>query len=344
MLVSELQQRLASVKEAAIETHLSQLRVDDDAAKLFVLGEGGAVSKEFYLDERVERGLSRYLGIPKAYLDKCDAEAKAWNLNHWFARKASASAVIETVGDQFVTIHKSGLVIIPLSKIIDIIGDKLSPTYEVVNFIREDNRFQIDVITPHSVIVEPWEELEDRNPAHHADGNVGDITHGGIRFRANPTEVEAPLVQTYLQRKWCKNGATSPVKEGTIKIKAQTVDGIISEISAAMENAIGDLDNKLASYAALANRFPPGGTLAFARQLGTEYKIPAKVLNKILDRIQILPDGASLYDVLNVFTAMANEEGIAYATIVKLQELGGSLAFDTDAVTHRCGACERLLP
>lgn len=337
MLVSDLKSRLEGVQERSIEATLGNLVVDDDASKVSVRG-----GEEFYLDEKVERSFAKYLGIPKAYLEKCDPEAKAWNLNHWFQRKANASAVIETVDGHFINVHKPGLVILPLRRVVDVISNTLDPSYEIVDLIRSDTRFQVDVITGHTVEVEPWSDIEDRNPVHHA--TVGDITHGGIRFRANPTEVEAPVVQTYLHRLWCTNGSTSPEDEGTIKLKGSTVDEILGELNAAMDRVVGDLDAKLAEYAALATQYPPGSPLAFARQLGQEHKVPARVLNKILDRIQILPDGASLYDVQQVFTAMANEEGVKYETILKLQELGGNLAFDTEAVTHRCGTCERLLP
>lgn len=336
-MVSDLKSRLEGVQERSIEATLGNLVVDDDASKVSVRG-----GEEFYLDEKVERSFAKYLGIPKAYLEKCDPEAKAWNLNHWFQRKANASAVIETVDGHFINVHKPGLVILPLRRVVDVISNTLDPSYEIVDLIRSDTRFQVDVITGHTVEVEPWSDIEDRNPVHHA--TVGDITHGGIRFRANPTEVEAPVVQTYLHRLWCTNGSTSPEDEGTIKLKGSTVDEILGELNAAMDRVVGDLDAKLAEYAALATQYPPGSPLAFARQLGQEHKVPARVLNKILDRIQILPDGASLYDVQQVFTAMANEEGVKYETILKLQELGGNLAFDTEAVTHRCGTCERLLP
>lgn len=340
MLVSDLKSRLEGVQERSIEATLGNLVVDDDASKVSVR-DGHGSAEEFYLDEKVERSFAKYLGIPKAYLDKCDPEAKAWNLNHWFQRKANASAVIETVDGHFINVHKPGLIILPLRRVVDVISDTLDPSYEIVDLIRSDTRFQVDVITGHTVEVEPWSDIEDRNPVHHA--TVGDITHGGIRFRANPTEVEAPVVQTYLHRLVCTNGMITPEAEGAIKLKGNTVDEILLEMEAAMRHAVGDLDEKLASYAALANKYPPGSKEAFSRQLGQEYKIPARVLNKILDRIELLPDGSSLYDIMNVFTAMANEEGVKYQTIIKLQELGGAIAMDTERVIHRCGQCERLL-
>ena len=338
-LVSELQQRLSTIQERAIETTLGQIRVDEEAHNIYLDETGDS----FPLDEKVERSFAKYLGVPKAYLDKCDPAFKAVTVNHWLQKRANGAAVVETINGTFVNVHKPGLVIIPLSRVIDVISNTLDPTYEITNLIHNDTRFQVDIITPHKTIEVPtWDEIEDRNPLHHA--TVGDITHGGIRFVSNPTEVEDPKVMTYLHRRWCTNGATSPVADGTIRLKGRTVDEVLLEMETAMNRAVSGLDEKLEQFAALATQYPPGSKEAFARQLGLEHKIPARVLNKILDRIEILPDGASLFDIMQVFTSMANEENMKYETALKLQELGGTLAFQTAEVTHRCGTCERLLP
>lgn len=336
--VGELSVILDNQVQRSIEVNLGDVVVDADARHLILNDQ----DTQFPFDERVERSFAKYLGVPFNYLEKCPADFKAQTVNYWLQRSAGRAGVIEVIDDRFINVHKPGLIIIPLRRVVDVISSTLDPSYEIKNFVHNDTKFQLDVITPHTVEVEAWEAVEDRNPAHQA--TVGDITHGGIRFVANPTEAEAPQVLTYLHRLWCSNGSTSPIAEGTLKLKGQTVDEIIAEMEGAMTRAVGDLDNKLASYAALATKYPPGSKENFSRQLGLEYKIPARVLNKILDRIQILPEGASLYDIAQVFTAMANEEGLKFETALKLQELGGSLAFDTEAVTHRCGQCERLLP
>ncbi|AEJ94434.1 hypothetical protein ALICE_208 [Mycobacterium phage Alice] len=336
--IAEVQERLSGTTEESIEISLGDLKVDEESRQLTITDQ----DRSFPLDERVERGLAKHLGIPKAYLDKCPPVAKAYNINFWLRQNAGKNSIIETINDTFVSIHRPNMLVVPLTRVVNTIATVLDPSYEVVNLIHNDSRFQVDILTPKTIEVAPWEELEDRNPVHHA--TVGDITHGGLRFTANPIEPEDPVIQTYLHRLWCSNGATSPEKQGQIALKGKTVDDIIAEMEIAMRKVVGDLDAKLEAYAALATQYPPGSKEAFARQLGQEHKIPARVLNKILDRIEILPEGASLYDILNVFTSMAHEEGIKPETVLKLQQLGGQLAFETEAVTHRCGQCERLLP
>lgn len=184
MLVADLKNHLSGVQERSLITTLGDIEVDPDARSIRV-----ATGEEFHLDEQAERSLAAYLGVSKAYLAKCPPELKSHNLNFWLRRKENAAAVIESVDDHWVTIHKPGLLILPLARVADVITETMDPSYEVVQLIRNDTRFHIDIITPHHVEVEPDDRIEDRTQGTRT---VGDITHGGIRIISNPSEVEAP--------------------------------------------------------------------------------------------------------------------------------------------------------
>lgn len=335
MLVGDLKSHLENVQERSIETTLGEIRVDEDARSIHL-----ADGEQFALDEQAERSLAQYLGVSKTYLAKCPPELKAYNFNYWLNRRENAAAVIEATDDHWVTIHKPGLLILPLARVADVITATMDPSYEIVQLIRNDTRFHIDIITPHHVEVEPDNRIEDRR---REGRSVGDITHGGVRILSNPTEVEAPQVLTYLHRLWCTNGSTSPESEGTIRLKGNTVDDVFVELEAACQRVMGDLDRKLEDYAALAQTFPPGSPTRFAYQLGREYGLGQRLMDRIMERVNILPEDATLYDIQQVFTELANS-GVPYAMMTRLQHLSGDLAFQTESVTHRCNTCERLLP
>lgn len=335
MLVADLKDHISGVRERSIELTLGEIGVDQDASRIVL-----ATGEEFRLDEQAERSLAQYLGVSKTYLAKCPPDLKSHNLNYWLSRRGNAAAVIEATDDHWVTIHKPGLMILPLARVADVITATMEPSYEVVQLIRNDTMFHVDVITPHHVEVEPDDRIEDRR---REGRSVGDITHGGVRILSNPTEVEAPRVTTYLHRLWCTNGSTSPESEGTIRLKGNTVDDVMLEMEAACRRVMGDLDDKLAAYARLARTWPPGTPTGFAYQLGREYGLPQRLMDRIMERVSVLPDGASLYDIQQVFTELANGS-VNYRLMTRLQRLAGDLAFDTEHVTHRCGTCERLLP
>ncbi len=332
MLVGDLKNHLSRVHERSLQTSLAEIEVDPEARSVRL-----SSGEEFPLDEQAERSLSNYLGISKAYLAKCPPDLKSHNLNYWLQRRGHAAAVVEATDDHWVTIHKPGLLILPLARVADIITGTLDPAFEVVSLIRNDTRFQIDVATNHQIEVDPDDRIDDRR-------QVGDITRGGIRIMSNPTEVQAPVVQTYLHRLVCTNGLVSSEDEGTIQLKGHTIDDIFVEMEAACRRVLGDLDTKLAEYAALATQFPPGSPVRFAYQIGRERGLTKRVMDRIMERVNILPDDATIYDVLQVFTELANSGTVNYTTMIKLQGIGGELAFDTETITHRCGTCERILP
>lgn len=336
MLVADLKEHLSGVRERSLEMTLGDIEVDSEARTIRT-----TTGEEFQLDEQAERSLANYIGVPKAYLAKCPPDLKAHNINYWLKRRENAAAVIEAVGDHWVTIHKPGLLILPLARVADVITATMDPDYEVVQLIRNDTKFHIDIITPHSYVeIDPDERIEDRR---RGERSVGDITHGGVRIISNPTEVEAPQVLTYLHRLWCTNGSTSPEAEGTIRLKGNTIDDIFVELEGACRRVMGDLNAKLEDYAALSRTFPPGSPTRFAYQLGREYGLTQKLMDRVIERVNVLPEDATLYDIQQIFTELANG-AVNYRTMVKLQHLSGDLAFNTDAVTHRCNTCERLLP
>jgi hypothetical protein len=55
-----------------------------------------------------------------------------------------------------------------------------------------------------------------------------------------------------------------------------------------------------------------------------------------------LPDNATVYDVNQAFTSVANLD-VTHAARVKLQTLGGHLAFEPDKMIARCRTCEQRL-
>lgn len=339
MLLAELKDNVANLNERSIEVDLGNVTLDGESRHIDITDVEGR-NERFQFDELLERGFAQYLGISKSYLAKCPPDLKAHNVNHWLQANATKKAIIEAAGDRFINVHKPGLLILPLARVADTISNTLDPSFEVVNLIRNDTKFHLDIMTPHSVEIPTDNRIEDRTQGERA---VGDITHGGIRIISNPTEVEAPQVLTYLHRLWCTNGSTSPEAEGTIQLKGNTIDDIFIEMEAACQRVMGDLDQKLADYAALAERQPPGSPTRFAYQLGREYGLGQRVMDRVIERVNILPEDATLYDIQQIFTQIANGN-VNYRTSVRLQHLAGDMAFATDHITHRCGACERLLP
>ncbi|QZE10522.1 hypothetical protein SEA_SCOOBYDOOBYDOO_205 [Mycobacterium phage ScoobyDoobyDoo] len=341
MLVSDLKEHLSGVDEGSIEATFSEIVVDDDARTLRI--DTGSLNgiQEFQFDEQLERSLAKYLDVNKSYLAKCPPDLKAHNINYWLNQKPNVAVVAETLDSRIVSFHRPGLTILPLREVADVIVQAMDPNDEVVTILRDETSFHADIITPKQVEVGQVEGIEDRQQG---ERQIGDITRGGVRVLASPTELKPPVVVPYLHRLWCTNGCSAPVDQGEIKIKGHTVEEVLEEMNTVMRRIRGDIDQQLEEFAEMASRRVPGSPSRFARQIGREYGVPARVLNHVLDRVEQLPeDQTTLYDIQQVFTQAANGS-VPYRTMMRLQTLAGEMAMATDHVLHRCNACERPLP
>lgn len=331
MKVSELIESLGSRQEERINTTLSNIEISDDAGTLSIDGQ------QFFLDELAENSLANYLKINRTYLAQCPSDLKATNFRYWLNYRENASVTIESVENSITGFYRPDAMLIPVASVAEIVGRVFSPDDQVKDLRRDNERFHIDVVSSlHSVDVPNPDRIPGRP-------EVGDITNGGVRILAFPNSPVAPSVTAYLNRLVCSNGMTEPQQEGTIRLKGKTVPEVLVEMEEAARQVLGGLDEKLTSYARMAQRAIPGNASSFVYQIAREHNIGPRVLNRLMERANLLPENATLYDVQQIFTEVANS-GVKYRTMVALQNLGGELAFHTERVLHRCGQCERLLP
>lgn len=330
MKVSELAQVLGSRQEERIPTTLGKIEISDDAGTLNIDG------RTFFLDEMAENSLANYLKINRTYLAQCPADLKATNFRYWLEHRENASVTVEAVENNITGFFRPDAMLIPVGSVAEIVGRVFSPDDEVKDLRRDDERFHIDVTSARHTVDVPNPDRIAGRP------EVGDITAGGVRILAFPNAPVAPSVTAYLHRLVCRNGMTEPQKEGSVRLKGRTVPEVLVEMEQAAHQVLSGLDDKLTSYAQMAQRAIPGNASSFVYQIAREHNIGPRVLNRLMERANLLPDNATLYDVQQIFTEVAN--GSKYRTMVALQNLGGELAFHTERVLHRCNQCERLLP
>lgn len=331
MKVSELAEALGGRQEERFSTNLGNIEISDDAGTLTIEG------KVFYLDEVAESSLANYLKINRTYLGQCPPDLKATNFRYWLDYRENASVTIESVDSNITGFFRPDAILIPISSVSEIIGRVFGPDDEVKDLRRDNDRFHIDITSARYSVDVP---NPDRIPGR---PEVGDITTGGVRFLSYPNASVAPSVTAYLNRLVCSNGMTEPQQQGVIRLKGKTVPEVLVEMEQAAREILSGLDEKLTSYARMAQRAIPGNASSFVYQIAREHNIGPRVLNRLMERANLLPQNATLYDVQQIFTEVANT-GVKYRTMTALQSLGGELAFHTERVLHRCGQCERLLP
>lgn len=331
MKVAELVDVLGGRQEERTSTTLGKIEIADDAGTLTVDG------RAFFLDEMAENSLANYLKVNRTYLAQCPPDLKATNFRYWLDYRENAAVTIESVNGNITGFFRPDAMLLPVMDVAQIISRVFDEDDEVKDLRRDDERFHIDVVSQRHFVDVP---NPDRIPGR---PEVGDITAGGVRILASPNAPVAPSVTAYLHRLVCRNGMTQPQSEGTIRLKGKTVPEVLVEMEQAAQQVLSGLDSKLTNYAQMAQRPIPGNASSFAYQIAREHNIGPRVLNRIMERANLLPENASLYDLAQIFTEVANH-GVKYRTMTQLQVLGGLLAFDTEHTLHRCESCTRIFP
>ena len=347
----------AQGQERAI-AQLSTVEVDDSGTRFRATTDDGQ-GLDFDLDPEIERSMSKFLGVPANYLDKCPGALKSVNLNYWLREAEDARALIvhnSESASSFLDPEKHA--ILP-SDVAGVISRVFDSNDELVTVHRTDEMMHIDVKALEFEVDVPGNGVGDRPNADGTllvpdvegltdlgfDGrretNVFDITNGGVQFILKPNQ--PPVVNRYFNRLVCDNGLIIPVEDARITLRGKTVDDVIDEMESSAEILLGSMDQALTRYAETSEQAVPGNVGDFIRQVGLENGIPNRIIIQALNYAgaygMTRRDDISGYDVLNVFTNLANR--VSYSSRMKLQKLGGTIADSGDDFWARCVSCER---
>lgn len=310
---------------------------DCELSDVMIDQEGVHVRDDVYdLDETTVRSLGSLLNISNTYLRRCPLDLMSQNVNYWLRQNRESDAKVHLINGQ-PRFLKPNVKIIPMGKVVDIIGEMFKPEDDVAEFQVTDALIHIDVISSDHRIDVPGGDGTHRP--------VNDVTHGGIRFRI-PTDYKIqrpPEVYTYLNRLVCTNGMCVSDAQHKLRLKGRDVQGVLDDMRTQARIIWDKLPETLATYRSTVDMEVPGELSQFVHQVGQEHGVGARVLARALDRIGEIPAPGTVYDVIQLFTNIANEDNTTYRTRDSLQFLGGELAARPEAATHRCNSCERLL-
>lgn len=322
--VAQLTEHLAARQEGTITAKLGEFSINDQATVLDINGT------LFVMDQHANNALARYLKIPPVYFDGLTPEFRSTLLRYEFDRRENADTVVESLAGEIIAVHQPSQIMLPVSRVVEVITKTLKPEDTVRRFLVDDQRLHVDVTTTDHTVTFPTASA------------IGDITEAGLRILSHPYASKPPSVGTYLERLFCTNGMSTSEKVGQVTIKGRTVDEVIAAMEEAAESVLSQLDNHLERYAETRTMPVPGSPQAFAAQLAREAGVNRQVLDNVLDIINQLPDPVTVWDVNQAFTNVANIVE-RYQTMMRLQTLGGALSFDAPRMVERCGTCERLL-
>lgn len=327
MLVSDLSTETDSFKEEKHTTFLRDVRLGEEG--IFLRDEEGY----FEFDEVALNHVAKHLRINPAYLSKCPPSLQRDNVNYWLDHYGDTEVNFYTVGGELKGVYDVNKKIFPVERVLELATRLFAPTDEVKALNTAEDLVHLDVVSLTNSVEVPGLGTEERP-------RVGDITHGGLRMFIYPFQEKAPEVESYFNRVWCTNGMSSPKLEHKITLKGHTVDDVLAELEDKARELIDELPEMLNQYKETAQIPVPNKVGEFVYQVGREAKLPSRIIDRVMTGIATLPDQPMVYDVMQLFTSVANEP-VTWANRLRLQRLGGEFALNTHKILHRCGQCER---
>ena len=355
--VADITTILGSTDQRRSIAPLSSVEVSADGSEFVAINDDGE-RLNFGLDPEIERSMGKFLGVPPGYLTKCPGALKADNLNHWLREAEDARAMIVHSSESASSFLDPDKHLVLPSDVAGVISRVFNSEDELATVHRTDDYMHIDVKVLGSEVNVPgngvgdrpnadgvvWTpEIEELGIEESSRSHVFDITNGGVQFLLKPNQ--PPVVNAYLNRLICDNGLVVQVPEAKITLRGKTVDDIIDEMESSAEILLGNMESTLDRYAESAQRVVPGNAGDFIRQVGLENNIPNRLIVQALNYAgaygMTRRDDITGYDVLNVFTNLANRA--SYSSRMKLQRVGGEIASADDEFYQRCVSCERPL-
>ncbi len=343
--VGELVRELRS-QSRTITAPLGSVRLvadGDDAGSLMVGDE------RFAWGDRHTQLLTGFVKGPGyKYLGRQTLALQSLIMGHHTQQHADNEAVWYIEGSNIAGIYQPDAKIIPLVAVAERVANVFDPD-DMASVLHSPDQVEINVISNLQTVTVPGipgvlDRPLEGTVDHPSGRKVGDLSAGGVRIIIQPGHPErAPFVEEFWERLVCTNGMTRRVPGSQIKLRGNTVPEILDEMEGVARQIWGNLENSAQAILHSASTRVPGATSDFIRQVARERGINAATVLRLQERAASLPVDPSIYDVTQIITALANEEGMSAKSRRDLQMIGGDLTVDTDRMIHRCTQCERPL-
>lgn len=282
------------------------------------------------------------------YLEREPLDWQRQVVRHHTRQNSDADTLWYIEGNSVSGIYFPDTKILPLVAIAERIANVFDPDDQAEILLGPDQA-EINVTSHLKTVTVPGIPGVDARPmdgtVDHPDGRkVGDLSAGGIRIIVQPNKPErAPVVEEFWERLVCLNGLCRRVAGSQITLRGRTVEQILDELENVARVVFEGLEASAQAILHSAETPIPGAVSDFMRVVARERRINAATVMRLQERVATLHADPSVYDVTQIITELANDEGLPVVTRRNLQAIGGDLTIDTKRMVHRCASCERPL-
>ena len=324
-----LNDKFASRKGRSAVVDLSEIALDfttPDPVMRFQTNEADtSESVEIPLADKTLTLMGRFLGAK--FINNCDPDETAFILNRRLGAR-SGHIVLDYTPDTLDEIRTTGMERMDPRGTIDVALRVLGEDAPVINAFNDYTNFRFDVV------------VRDGSEFIGGDVAVNDITKGGLRFGQDIGNRRAPWVSTFLYRLVCTNGMEVEDVQPPIDFRNKTLASIYPLLEERAREYLGAVNHQIDAFYDLREK-RVGDAYAMLARLRQEHGFSARMLNEMVDRVPILidnPEDASMFDVVNLVTNLANLPEIGKDGGRRGLELVGGSVITEHA--HRCPRCQ----
>ncbi len=314
-----LQQRHKSMKRVEIESWKD--------VKFTSPSSLSVVDEEYKLSEGSQDILLHQSAIPVPFFKRNPEKLQMELLNYHVAQQPDENCAIYVAKDTIIGMSNPRKPYVPYVDVIKVLEDIIPSSNFKSIVLQRDGNIMVASITSTETVAEP---------------RVGDLTEGGLNFTFSDIGIEAPDIEMYANRLVCSNGMIVPQKMGRWSLVSNTAEGIIEELEEKAREVFERVEeNLLTPFSHLVEEQVLNPSEAIG-QLAKQYGLSSRMTNRLLEQVSLLPKPCSMYDILNLVTALVHEttqEGAAVFSerqIRNIQLVGGQLI---KASHHNCPIC-----
>lgn len=313
----------------------------DEDVPFLALATPGSSTQHVTVDPEGIKQLSVLLRLPsKTMLDFGNEDPEL--LQMVFERRLSRHPEPVTIryGDTGIyEAYKSGVLRVEAPRLVEIISRVIAPNAPVVEWDNNSDAFYMDVVVP-----------EGHDFGVGGDRAEGDITTGGLTIGLNRKNNLAPTVSRMMYRLACTNGYESRDDGLRIDARGASVDQVLAEFERIAREAFAGVEAEIAAFYATRDERIEGDVTQAVLRIAEERGLPDRTSRRMAIRVPEMMneievrggDGATMFDVINLMTNLANDPAMAGSRTRRrtLYRAGGGLISEHHA---RCSQCQQRL-
>jgi hypothetical protein len=269
---------------------------------------------------------SQFLTIPAAFLDRVSNDMATYIVN---------GLLSEIHGEVNIRHGERGIhdilearldPIEPIS-VVEIAEAIVGREAKILEWWCSSTDFRLDVVSP------------DNGVMVRGDLRVGDISHGGLRYSQDLRKHMMPQVQKLIYRLVCTNGME--IADATAKMdgRGSSHEEFLTSFEVTSRRLYSEVEADIDHFYQLRQRALGDASQAVLR-VAEEQGLPERVTTHL---VRLVPDmipteGATQFDLVNLFTNAALEPGVPAGTRRRLEAIGGQVVMEQSMRCQTCAA------